>query len=131
LAYVPWPLAQFRVHGDSTTEANKVSRDYKSRILDPLVILHEFAFHPLYARLREVARLQGPPVNFKEILAAYIKMARHMARKVKSNEFGKDSGPEAELKELCLAYPILRTIRKFPFLRSLQLLMWKLKRFMK
>lgn len=60
---VPETLATFRVHGNSASAKNHSSRWYRTNILDSLVLIHDFALHPIYAPLRIVAANQSKPFN--------------------------------------------------------------------
>ncbi|MDJ0688712.1 MAG: glycosyltransferase family 2 protein [Xenococcaceae cyanobacterium MO_188.B32] len=69
ITYVPETLATFRVHRESTTAANRSAlyRLYRSRILDWLILLHDFAFDPVYAPLRKVAANHNPSINLADL----------------------------------------------------------------
>ena len=55
-------LATFRVHTKSMSSTNK-GRALR-KLVDPVLIRHDVAFHPVYATLRNVASNAEPPVNF-------------------------------------------------------------------
>src|SRR2546428_2901842 len=44
ICFVPEVLARFRVHAGSATSRNIARRLYRAEVVDPLVLLHEFAF---------------------------------------------------------------------------------------
>lgn len=55
LIFVPEKLATFRTHGNAASTKNYSEREYRTNILDPLILIHDFALHPIYAPLRDVA----------------------------------------------------------------------------
>src|SRR5215831_8440452 len=58
-------LATFRVHAGSMSAylTQTAARRYRSEILDPLLIVHDYAFHPVYGELRRVAERCRPPIQ--------------------------------------------------------------------
>jgi len=56
VAYVPEPLATFRVHGRSTSAENAALRGFRMTQLDWFIILHNALERPAYAALRRVVR---------------------------------------------------------------------------
>ncbi len=81
ITYVPETLATFRLHNKSTTAFNRSEpyRLYRSITLDWLILLHNFAFHPVYAPLREAAANCNPSVNLEDLLAKRAYEARGAA----------------------------------------------------
>jgi glycosyltransferase involved in cell wall biosynthesis len=69
IAHIPESLATFRVHGKSTTSRNHASKQYQTRTLDPLVLIHEFTLSPLYAPIRRAARELSKPLDLLELLS--------------------------------------------------------------
>ncbi len=69
ITYVPETLATFRVHKESTSAFNNSQphRRYRSMILDWLILLHNFAFDPVYATLREAAANHNPTINLADL----------------------------------------------------------------
>lgn len=59
LAYTSHAVADFRVHGRSTTARTLSSDSFRVDVLDHVVILHRYAFDPAYTTLREVAAEEG------------------------------------------------------------------------
>jgi glycosyltransferase involved in cell wall biosynthesis len=76
---VPEVLATFRVHSRSASAANSSDREYRMKALDSLILLHEFAFHPMFAPLRAVAAERQPPLDLKSKFAQSALVARHQA----------------------------------------------------
>jgi glycosyltransferase involved in cell wall biosynthesis len=60
ISYVPTVLAKFRLHSGSATSRNLAQRLYQAEELDNLLLLHEFAFSPIFRLLREIARKRSP-----------------------------------------------------------------------
>lgn len=70
IKYIPDPLVQFRVHSSSASSINsKDSQVYRSRHMDRLILLHEFAYNPFYRALRKFTKKNYPCRNFKRELA--------------------------------------------------------------
>jgi len=63
--HIPEALATFRVHELSTSGYHRETEagQYRFAVLDPLLILHDYAFHPLFAELRAVANTRHPPID--------------------------------------------------------------------
>jgi len=84
--HIPQSLAIFRVHETSTSGFFRASeaRRYRFNMVDPLLILHEYAFHPLFANLRAVAAHRHSRVDLESefwrraLLVHWF--ARHAAR---------------------------------------------------
>ena len=110
ITYVPKTLATSRLHGGSLTNTNGTNRSYRQSKLDRLVMLHDFAFHPLYAPLREVASHHQPPLNFKDLLAKQGGEARKLAKQSRSNATNLDSSLMQEWKNIIHFYPMLAVL---------------------
>jgi hypothetical protein len=67
-AHIPETLAMFRVHETSTSAYHRQTPAgrFRFEMMDPLLILHEFAFNPLYAGLRSVAMNRRPRVKLAD-----------------------------------------------------------------
>ncbi len=65
IVYVPECLASFRVHQKATSQINQTKNNFR-RDLDPLVMMHMFAYDHHYEALRQAAINAKQPVNFKE-----------------------------------------------------------------
>lgn len=74
-------LATFRVHGLSASATQRASRQFRKEVLDPLVLLHEFAFAPGYQALRQVAAARRPPVDFALLASSQLNRAVAEARR--------------------------------------------------
>lgn len=125
LTYLPEQLAWFRVHSNSTTESNMTTRRKHVQLLDEMLMLHDFAFHPLYAGLRTAAALEEPPVDFRELLAIKIHDTRRMVGKQASVNHLPKSRLAHDFEALKERYPLLGSLRKMPFSRRISTMRWK------
>jgi glycosyltransferase involved in cell wall biosynthesis len=69
IVYIPETLATFRLHDKATSSKNHTSRQYRKDILDPLILLHDFALHPTYEPLRIVAKSSSLPIDLIALLS--------------------------------------------------------------
>jgi glycosyltransferase involved in cell wall biosynthesis len=113
LVQVPEFLATLRVHSRSASAANNSEREYRMKALDSLILLHEFAFHPMFAPLRAVAAEQQPPFDLKRRFAQSALVARHQALNWQ-REFGVGR-PRDEWRAVADHYP--RVKRSLPVFR--------------
>jgi glycosyltransferase involved in cell wall biosynthesis len=111
ITYVPETLVTFRVHGESTSAINEGSRKYRKSLLDPLVMVHDFAFHPTYAPLRAVAH-HHLSINLVDIFANRAYDARRMARYAATDSVNPDPSLLVEWEEISRLYPILLSLSK-------------------
>ncbi len=95
IIYIPETLATFRVHARSTSAINHTSRYYRTRILEQLPMLHDFAFHPNYAPLRTAATSRNPPVNLVKLFSK----RAHQARMIAAYEATKPVNPDPSFLE--------------------------------
>jgi glycosyltransferase involved in cell wall biosynthesis len=96
ICYVPQVLAKFRLHSASTTSRNLSTRAYRARVVDPMLLLHDFAFAPVFERLRSVARSWRPPVEMVDLFYEQAHWSSGMA----GQEFG---GPDVARNLACSA----------------------------
>jgi hypothetical protein len=99
LAFVDAELATFRVHGKSTSSSNLASRQFRKEVLDTLILLHEYAFDPTFADLRDAGRAARPPVDFATLTA------RELFRAMR--DAAGDADRRAALREVVGLYPKL------------------------
>ncbi|BAZ22466.1 putative glycosyl transferase [Kalymmatonema gypsitolerans NIES-4073] len=116
IIYVPETLATFRVHSNATTVKNHSGRLYRTTVLDPLVLLHDFALHPTYAPLRIIAASQSKPLDF----LAMLKNQSYWAWK----DSKKDFYSLAEWEKMTSLYPAILELAK---LNSIQYLIYNLR----
>lgn len=125
ITYLPETLAWFRVHGNSMSESNRTKRRNQVLMLDEMLILHDYAFHPVYAPLRAVAARREPPVDFCELLAVKVRDTKKLARKLASDMSQSDNNLSLDFDRLKNYFPMLGKIRKIPFSRRFAYLQWK------
>jgi glycosyltransferase involved in cell wall biosynthesis len=53
LTYIPETLATFRVHSQSATSTGRSGAFFRTRVIDPLLLMYEFAYNPLFKPLRK------------------------------------------------------------------------------
>lgn len=104
IAYVPRPLATFRVHKDSTSAKNVDQHDYGIE-LDILSMLHDFVFLPTYAPLRHVAMNYNPPLDLSQELGKRARGTRWVAIDA-ANRLGDQSSLH-EWTRFSQSYPTL------------------------
>lgn len=109
LAYVDEALATFRLHPQSATAGNKLARQYRADVIDPLVIGHELAYAPGYAPVRAAACRAVPPVNLRHRLLDAARQARELARRHAENAEQPDPGPWGEWEQAARNFPRLRS----------------------
>lgn len=84
LAFLPKTLAHFRVHGGSQSSANNQRdkaaqlRNIAAEIGDSIVLLHQYRYHPSFAKVREAVG--------EEVLENYMKQLYYSACKHKGEE---------------------------------------------
>lgn len=105
--HVPDVLAQFRVHGEGTSALNNRDRWFRSYTLDKLVIEHETAFSPYYARLREVAARRQPPVDLVRFFWQSAYWVQANAREKARNPTDPNPAPLRDLEALARRYPAM------------------------
>ncbi len=110
LTYIPQTLAMTRVHGESHTNNLRENYNYRHLQLDQLVLLHDFAFHPIFAPLRKAARHHHPPLNFINMLAQRAYQARKIAERSMSDFPDRNPPLMEEWEEILHFYPALSLI---------------------
>jgi len=105
LIFVPEVLASFRVHAGSKTAANKGVREFRTELVDPLLLKYEFAYAPYYAPMRAVARKLG--LNLKRSLAADARRTESVARRRAKDVLVPDDQPITEWRSILSVYPKL------------------------
>jgi glycosyltransferase involved in cell wall biosynthesis len=107
IIYVPETLTRFRVHPDSASASNKGPRKYRAFVLDELVLLHDYAFHPVYAPLRAAAADHRPAVDLAKWLSTKSHAARRIAERAAVHPVNPTPHLLAEWNELLQSYPLL------------------------
>jgi hypothetical protein len=110
LVRVRQPLATFRVHPRSASATNSTEHEYRTTVLDSLILLHEFAFHPAFAPLRAAAMERRPPMDLRRMFAELAVRAHGQAH-MQPGELAMRRAME-EWREVVARYP--RVERSFP-----------------
>lgn len=121
LVYVPESLVTFRVHSTSTSAVNRDQRFFRSEILDPLLLLHEYAYNPAFARVRKSAKAANPPCSLENSVAQKAFWAYSTAR----YSVKRDAARQELLDEW------QEVLRKFPRVRNLHFRWLAVKDFLK
>jgi glycosyltransferase involved in cell wall biosynthesis len=81
--HIPEILAMFRVHAGSTTAHYKQTpaRRYCVEAIEPLLMVHDFAFDPFYAALRAVATRCRPRVDLVDLFWSHALEALWLAKR--------------------------------------------------
>ena len=107
MALVPEILATFRVHPGSASSANARDRLYRMQEVDPVIMLHEFAYHPAFCRLRERTVRRDPPLDLRAMFGERARRARTRARRALVAEGSFDRW--AEWADVASRYPEMRS----------------------
>jgi hypothetical protein len=91
------------VHPGSASSVNARDREYRLKAIDPLVLLHQFAYHPAFSPLRAAAARRNPPLNLKGMFGERALRARTKARS--ALEADESSERWAEWSVLASRYP--------------------------
>src|SRR5215831_11679582 len=110
--HIPDVLATFRVHGESTSAYLKqtAARRYRFEILDPLLIVHDYAFHPVYDELRRVAASYRPPIHLSKEFWTRALAARWHAKAAERDRPHPDSSLQEEWRKVASHYPRLARV---------------------
>lgn len=108
---VPEVLAQFRVHGTSETSFCNNNRKYRAKVLDELILVHDFAFHVTYEPIRTVARQHIVGIDLVNLFEQEVVSAWKIARREQrlNNEESIFSS-HVELEKVSDFYPLIGNI---------------------
>lgn len=101
-------VADFRVHGASTTARTTSADNFRMVVLDHVVVQHDMAFDPAYAMLRQVAAESG--IDMTERFAAIAIWARGQAMRLASDPSHANLQPLEGLERLQARLPRLRKV---------------------
>jgi glycosyltransferase involved in cell wall biosynthesis len=104
LSYVDATLAHFRVHVGAASATIRARREYRSVVIDPLIIMHEICYSAHYAKARAVARRLQPPIDLRRRLADGVRKALREAWA------GHDPEVKSEWWRVLRRYPRLATL---------------------
>lgn len=98
--HIPEVLAKFRVHKGATSAVNMAKRRYRMDVLDPLIVLHDFAFHPIYCSIRAME-----DSHLAELFWERAYWALWTAKHAVSDPKAPDVGFLNEWEQVAQAYP--------------------------
>lgn len=108
VAHTSETVADFRVHGASTTARTTSGDSFRMTALDHVVVQHDMAFAPAYAALRQVAADEG--IDMTERFAATAIWARGQALRLAQDPYGAQLKPLADLERLQARLPRLHEV---------------------
>src|SRR5499426_1445301 len=105
-------LATFRVHaGSMSAHLNRTAAGrYRFEVLDPLLIVHDYAFHPVYGELRRVAARCRPPIQLSREFWTRALGARWQAKVAERDRSHPDSSLREEWRKAAHHYPRLARV---------------------
>ncbi len=103
MTIVPEYLVDFRVHAKATSSINAKERLFRADELDRLLLLHEFAYNPLFNILHDLATSSGNKRNLKKEFAKKAYWVRNFATARKKN--GSVNDELSHWNELAEKYP--------------------------
>jgi len=106
IKYIPSPLTCFRIHNESTTEANISDRAYTLMYLDPIITVHQFLFDKAYITFRENLSL---PENIK------LKLFFHV-RVYESYKSASNALSLSKFETVAAKYPMINRYKNGSFL---------------
>jgi GT2 family glycosyltransferase len=107
LGYVPETLATFRVHPGAISAKNTREQPYRQKMLDPVILFHEFVFHPTFAPLRAAAAERRPPVDLSRMFVRRAVQARTYAYSKAGRQAGLGHPAREEWQAAVAQYPRL------------------------
>ena len=110
--HLPDVLATFRVHAGSMSAHMKqtAARRYRAEVLDPLLIAHDYAFHPVYGELRRVAASRRPPIQLPREFWRRALGARWPAKVAEKDRSHPDFSLREEWRKVVSHYPRLARV---------------------
>jgi glycosyltransferase involved in cell wall biosynthesis len=114
VAFIPETLAVFRVHSGSTSAENFERRQFRMHYLDPLVVLHEFAYNPNYSSLRRVARARFGANYLTRLCREHGWRAWRVLKQKESTKRDDALQSRQELEAVCKVYPRLGHFTREP-----------------
>jgi len=76
IRYIPETLASFRVHKDAASTFNHLHQAFQVHLLDKVILLHDYLFHPLYRHFR--ATIGGVQQLEKDLNETLLKSLNHI-----------------------------------------------------
>ena len=121
VAVVAEDLATFRVHESSATFRSLETRQFRSAILDSLVVLHQFARDAIYEPVRRTAAALSPPVDLRRLFAWQCHEAQRAAEKARRDDGSCDRSHVSELRDVTALYPAIQR-------KGIRHVLWRLTR---
>ena len=119
MKYIPETLATFRVHSGMASSNNRDKQIFRMKVLDVLLLYHEFAYNPNFKYLRDHAVCGRINYNF-EVLAAFEGIRTYFIAKAISIKKSKlNVSPAAEWKSFLFKYP---KINQSPYYKRFKIL---------
>jgi len=106
--YIPENLAFFRIHSSATSAKSFALREYRTKVIDNLILLHEYVYAAIYEPLRKTAETLSPRVDLKSLFRTRCHDARRMADWARNDPRNPDRSLAIQLNEVCDAYPNIR-----------------------
>jgi glycosyltransferase involved in cell wall biosynthesis len=106
IIHVPEVLASFRVHSGSTTAKNYSDREFRLG-LDKIILLHEYAFHPLYANIRIACKRWWKPIDLLNRFKQNAYFAWIDVSRAKKSNVAQDRIIFKDWEQLLTSYPNL------------------------
>lgn len=107
IVQIPEVLAYVRVHNNTTSADIIANRSYRGAVLDELIMVHDFAFHKVYAPIRTVAQQCHPAINLVQMFKQRTFSAWKIALLKLENTKISASSPHIELKKVAKYYPLI------------------------
>jgi len=100
---IPQALVKFRVHAGAASARNNERRFFRMTELDQVVLLHEYAFAPVFAPLRAAAARRVPPVNVAHLFERRLRRSRRCY--YAGARWARDGDLQREWAEVAALYP--------------------------
>jgi glycosyltransferase involved in cell wall biosynthesis len=120
IVQIPEVLAHFRVHGSASTAVSNANRQYRGWVLDPLILLHDFAFHVAYEPIRAVAQQCYPKIDIAHLFKDKAFLAWKIAQREKHFAETSVFSPHVELEKISKFYPLIPNIIEINAIKRLK-----------
>ena len=104
-ALVSDDLATFRVHKGAASAGYHAEREFRTNILDKLVLLHQYVFDDVYAPVRRAAATMSPPIDLKVVFDKRRHEALARAEWAEKHPHDPDPSLIAEWRDVSNLYP--------------------------
>ncbi|MCU0609153.1 MAG: glycosyltransferase [Chitinispirillaceae bacterium] len=113
LVHIPDTLSLFRVHSSSTSSKNYTIRNFRTTVLDTLILFHDYCFAPHFSKFRAAAQLSQ--ISPQAYLISYVNNSEKRIIALEKSDLGAHVLEEEVYRpwgKCCLAYPMLWTVVK-------------------